>query len=666
MAEFDTFRYEQEVLRPLRRRQGPIGDAAGAGELAHRYGVEPGMDAPAIAARLGEVRAYWRRRAAVPDSIGEVCADLLQADADLRAGAGAAMFDAAWWSGRSAPGSSVDPNGVDPNGSASVRSPVDAQPAGSGETAAPTGDAAPPDEPARPGDTATTGGGPAARPHVAEPPPTQGAEASPTPVTFYRKWPAQTRRMLRDELLAAGGVTAPERTVVPVGMTAAYDSGAVVVSWTAAPGGRYRVVRAAGPVTDPGAGRLVGETGGGSMRDPDPAIAEPLGYTLFRDDTAIASVTTEVLPPVTAAAVVYGSDRVRVSWAADPVAVAVRVSRRVGAPPASPVGGVDVTAQEYDDPAGMAALPVYYGLTAVYPDGRLAAMVVVAATSDDLVSALRGVTIGPAGGSGDRARVRMSWPDALGDAVRVYRCDRVPPAEDGEIDPTMPGRVGVPVEGDEVPTGYQIYLPVLAAGARAWAGPVVALGIAEPVDQVEVERAASAVRVTWQWPPEMTLAQVEWSGGWRRITRAEYRDRNGCALPDIGTAREVRVIGVTVTDDGDLHAAPVAAPVPARRTRVRYEIRRGPLYRPGSRILRLTADADCDNLVVTVYAVRGEVMPLDPPPEAVVATVGPVRLAAGEPETFPLSIPVARPYWIVCRAPEVELMDPPVEQMKVV
>jgi hypothetical protein len=66
-------------------------------------------------------------------------------------------------------------------------------------------------------------------------------------------------------------------------------------------------------------------------------------------------------------------------------------------------------------------------------------------------------------------------------------------------------------------------------------------------------------------------------------------------------------------------------------------------------------------------------MPLDPPEEAAVATIGPLRLAARVTESFPLSIPAAvhrsRPYWVVCRVPpgsDVTLKDPPVEQMKVV
>lgn len=662
MTDLDAFKYEQEVLRPLRRRQGPIGDA----DLARRYAVEPGMNAVALAARLDEVRAYWRRRAAVNDSVAEVCADLLQTDEELQAEAGPAMLDPAWWSRRSGTGGpAADPG---PGGSATAEpaSGVGTGPAGTGQPG--TGGAGTGQAGTASTEPAATDGGP-----------------RPAPVAFYRKWPAQTRRLLRDELLATGGAVrpAPPPTAAPTGLTAEYDSGAMVVRWDGSVGARYRLVCASGPLTDPAGGRLVGESAAGSVRDTGPAFGTPQCYTLFRGEVAVGSVTIEVLPPVVDVAVGYGTDRVRVTWIVDPAAVAVRVCRRTDRPPVSPDDGVvvDVSAAGYDDQAGMSALPVHYGLTAVYRDAtgaeRLAPTVVVTATPDDIVEALRDVTVTPAGGHGDRARVRMSWPGALGDAVRVYRCDRVPPT-DGDLDPAhldgLGERVDLPGRDvAEVPTGFQIYLPVFVAGSRAWAGPVVTLGIAQPVERVAVERVAAAVRVTWQWPPGLTLADVEWDGGWRRITLAEYGDRNGCAVPDVGAAREVRVVGITVTDDGELRATPVAAPVPPRRTKVRYEIRRGQLLRSASRVLRLTATADCEAVTVTVFAVPGSVMPLDPPAEAAVATVGPVRLVAGVPVTFPLSVPAAvhrsRPYWIVCRAApgsDAELIDPPVEQMKVV
>ncbi|GLY04328.1 hypothetical protein [Actinoplanes sp. NBRC 101535] len=90
---FDAARYDREVLRPLRGAHGRLPP----GDLPARYAVDPAMDAAELTAHLAVIRAWWEQRAQAPDFRAEVCRLLLQADAELRATAGDAMKDPAWW-----------------------------------------------------------------------------------------------------------------------------------------------------------------------------------------------------------------------------------------------------------------------------------------------------------------------------------------------------------------------------------------------------------------------------------------------------------------------------------------------------------------------------------------------------------------------------------------
>lgn len=90
---FDAARYEREVLRPLRGTHGQLPPT----NLSARYAVEPGMNAEELTARLAEVRQWWGQRAEAPDFGAEVCKLLIRTDEQLRATAGEAMNDPAWW-----------------------------------------------------------------------------------------------------------------------------------------------------------------------------------------------------------------------------------------------------------------------------------------------------------------------------------------------------------------------------------------------------------------------------------------------------------------------------------------------------------------------------------------------------------------------------------------
>jgi hypothetical protein len=88
---FDPARYEQEVLKPLRRVPGAL-----PGDLLRRYAVEPTMSRDELAAHLSRIRTLWSQKAGGHSQLAQVCKRLLGADEDLRRGS-ADMADPAWW-----------------------------------------------------------------------------------------------------------------------------------------------------------------------------------------------------------------------------------------------------------------------------------------------------------------------------------------------------------------------------------------------------------------------------------------------------------------------------------------------------------------------------------------------------------------------------------------
>lgn len=90
---FDARRYEDEVIRPLRRRH----ELSGL-ELSHRYGVRPSMTDGEIVDQLRSVRSYWDRMVrAAGTHLGSVCSKLIEADRELREANGPAMDEPHWW-----------------------------------------------------------------------------------------------------------------------------------------------------------------------------------------------------------------------------------------------------------------------------------------------------------------------------------------------------------------------------------------------------------------------------------------------------------------------------------------------------------------------------------------------------------------------------------------
>lgn len=88
---FDPKRYEEEVLKPLRR------PGARPDDLLGLYAVETGMGAGELEERVRRVRSLWNQKAGGVTGLARVCQLLLTADEDRRRDPAVRLTDPQWW-----------------------------------------------------------------------------------------------------------------------------------------------------------------------------------------------------------------------------------------------------------------------------------------------------------------------------------------------------------------------------------------------------------------------------------------------------------------------------------------------------------------------------------------------------------------------------------------
>jgi hypothetical protein len=187
-----------------------------------------------------------------------------------------------------------------------------------------------------------------------------------------------------------------------------------------------------------------------------------------------------------------------------------------------------------------------------------------------------------------------------------------------------------------------------------------------PPREVLAERRGEIILLGFDWPPDVTEAEVRWwtaDGEKRRLPvgRAGYDAHGGVRLPSPGDETVTVEVAAAATLYGRrVIGTPVTAVVPGR-TVVGYELKRPRLR--GSLVVTLTAAA-----------------PLRLSRLVLVARSGPLPQRSGDGETVmtwdDLEVParleakmprLPRPFWLRCFAEGVtiELRDPPVRQLKV-
>jgi hypothetical protein len=91
VAGFDPRSYEDQVLKPLRRRLPHLPD-----DLLTRYAVEPTMDPTALSERIASVVRLWNKAAMQAGPTGLVCQQLLREHDELERN-GAGLRNPQWW-----------------------------------------------------------------------------------------------------------------------------------------------------------------------------------------------------------------------------------------------------------------------------------------------------------------------------------------------------------------------------------------------------------------------------------------------------------------------------------------------------------------------------------------------------------------------------------------
>lgn len=396
---------------------------------------------------------------------------------------------------------------------------------------------------------------------------------------------------------------------------------------------------------------------------------------LASDDAGLTAQLHRVPPPpvLTVSAQPEGVG-VRLSWRPSPEDddVRYRVVRQRGRVPTDPDDGevveetAEPCAQDEEPPAGV---PLGYGVFAV-TDGQARSEVV--GTSVEILPPV--VAVGLV--SGDRA-IEGQWrvhPDVLDVDVRREEEGRRQPVA---LSATRTSFIDTSAEG-ETPRTY-----VLTAryrkpdGTLACADPVRVRGSVResaevpPVAELGAQRRGDRLVLSWAWPAEVAVAEVDWSGstsGRMRVTRHEYQEQGGCRI-DVGNgAVRVRVRGVCTGRGRSGFSPPAAVDVAGGAPRIRYSVERKlrPLVGGGTVRIRCVADQDV-RCTLAVVARQGRVMP-EGPDEGRVLHREPCELNAQDPLEVSVELPrLKRPFWIRCFAEDTtaQLVPPATSDMKV-
>lgn len=97
MAGFDPRAYEDQVLKPLRKRLPHLPD-----DLLTRYAVDLTMGSAALRERIDSVVRLWNKAALKAGPTGLVCQQLLREHQDLQRGGSAQLTCPQWWQAREA------------------------------------------------------------------------------------------------------------------------------------------------------------------------------------------------------------------------------------------------------------------------------------------------------------------------------------------------------------------------------------------------------------------------------------------------------------------------------------------------------------------------------------------------------------------------------------
>ncbi|MGH3998591.1 MAG: hypothetical protein ACRDTJ_14145, partial [Pseudonocardiaceae bacterium] len=468
-----------------------------------------------------------------------------------------------------------------------------------------------------------------------------------------------------------------------IGVTANAYGGGVRIVWRPAPGHggttTFRVIR--GDAREPGDvadGHEIPVSAGHSATDDEPPVGRPLHYAVFARTgppqggqwSRPACATAQVIPPVTDVVIQGGTNIVTGRWRVHPGVAAVEVRRTAGVSAGLSDGQGEPVAVErnraFRDETAVDGVQYFYTLVAYYPrPGGGAALrsppVVVRGATRLEARPVTTLTVTQAAGAG--LAVRLSWRQRPGSEIVIRRSPQPCPWEYGqavalaelvnygvELDGTLTAKGESMTLVAPSPAGRSYYVPFTLGTDDAVRGQEAVVDLIVPMHRVRAQRFGGDVRVTWLWPAEVSVADVQWAGGRRRITRQQYRDEGGCQLRCVPGMSRVEVGAVVLGENGVSRSAPTSVEVEARPPQLTYQLRRrGHRFAGGMTcVVTLTSAEPVPDVTLIIVAAAGHAMPLSPD-AGMELLRQPVVIDPAAPVVLEASVPrLPKPYWLRC------------------
>jgi hypothetical protein len=514
---------------------------------------------------------------------------------------------------------------------------------------------------------------------------------------------ARAEALLKDAERISAEDAATELAAVPLpppaAVRASVDSGAVRLFWQPAPGHEpdtvYAVRRSTQPrtLTAPSEGEPVHRDHGGTCVDPRAPVARPVQYAVFalgegRPGSRPAVVTVTPLPPVTALRADVRTSAITLSWSAHPDAE-VRVTR--AAPGAAPVP-LRVTGSSCQAAGLDEGMPQAFEVTAVYrgPDGAelRSAPEVISATPRAQARPVTTLRAHPVVADGV-IRVRVTWTPVDGSDVKVVRAEREPAIPFGKtVSPDEMAAAGRELTGSPVaapgragfetplPPGVHRLVPFSVGGTGIVMGKVATVAVTDPVRHLSVTAFADYATLSWEWPENSQIAEVQWrldgEEDVRQVDLGQYRSGGGVRVPLGRGPCHVEVRAVITVAGKSFTSPPVSAEISqVVEAPIRYQVSNvvpsvGPLGGRKKKVVFTAERAGADVRVVMV-ARPGGVLPVTAA-DGIPILDTLLHPRPGIPEEFRAAVPgsIKKPFWVRCFvvAGPARLIDPPVTSLK--
>jgi hypothetical protein len=484
----------------------------------------------------------------------------------------------------------------------------------------------------------------------------------------------------------------------PANLRAACDGNAVKLFWQSAPGhdgGTGYVVcrtthRPPAAVSD---GHVVYRGREGACADVHAPVARLVQYGVFavvdgRPSSRPATSSVTLLPPVTHLEADIGPSEVTLRWSAHPQAHSVLVTKTTQGGPRTPVTvtGSSCTA------AGLGeGQTQHFEVTAVYEglDGaelRSAVEQINATPRSEAqpIPKLRARLVPTAGAM----RARIAWKPVDSSEVRILRSDTPAALQFGTwvtqdqmtsfgkevTGRQIRGQSEVAIEAD-LPAGVHHLVPFSIGGTGIVVGRATTIGVTSPVRHFAFTPFAGHATVSWEWPPNVQLAEVSWEldgdAGSVVIGQAQYRSEGGARVPLGRGPCTVEVRALIMADGVTFTSPPVGAVIDnVSNVAIRYTVSATPSVGPfGGRSKKVSfcSDEGCDGVHVRMVATTGRVMPVTADGGLVILDTA-LALRRGIPVEHQVTVPrsVKRPYWVRCFVVggRATLVDPPISSLK--